>query len=63
MKSILWYENIDEKMHLDPVPFAYDYMKRTGRVSDERLRRLDPAFADTARAYGLCTPPELTASI
>ena len=46
MKSILWYETVDERMHLDPVPFAYDFMMRTGRVSDERLRRLDPEFAD-----------------
>ena len=46
MKSILWYENVDEKMHLDPIDFAYDYMMRTGRVSRERLRRLDPEFAD-----------------
>ena len=42
MKSILWYETVDQRMHLDPVAFAYDYMIRTGRVSDERLRRLDP---------------------
>lgn len=46
MKSILWYETVDERLHLDPVAFAYDFMMRTGRVSDERLRRLDPAFAD-----------------
>jgi anthraniloyl-CoA monooxygenase len=46
IKSILWYETVDDKIHLDPVAFAYDYMMRTGRVSDERLRRLDPDFAD-----------------
>ena len=46
MKSILWYETVDERMDLDPVSFAYDFMMRTGRVSDERLRKLDPAFAD-----------------
>ena len=46
MKSILWYETVDERMHLDPVAFAYDFMMRTGRVSDDRLRRLDPEFAD-----------------
>ena len=46
MKSILWYETVDERMHLDPVAFAYDFMMRTGRVSNERLRRIDPEFAD-----------------
>ena len=46
MKSILWYETVDQRMHLDPIPFAYDYMMRTGRVSDERLRRIDPEFAE-----------------
>jgi anthraniloyl-CoA monooxygenase len=51
MKSILWYETIDERMELDPVAFAYDYMMRTGRVSDERLRRLDPEFADLVKRH------------
>ena len=63
MKSILWYEDIDRKMHLDPIPFAYDYMKRTGRVSDARLRRLDPAFARLVEDHGLFADSELTASI
>ena len=63
MKSILWYESVNEKMHLDPVPFAYDYMMRTGRVNDEKLRRLDPEFAELVKAYGLGTAPELVASI
>lgn len=45
MKSILWYESVDERMHLEPVAFAYDYMMRTGRVDHERLRRQDPEFA------------------
>ena len=57
MKSILWYENVDEKMHLDPIPFAYDYMMRTGRVSDARLRGLDPDFADLVKATGCSSPP------
>lgn len=46
MRSILWYESVDERMHLDPIAFAYDFMMRTGRVSTERLRRIDPDFAD-----------------
>jgi anthraniloyl-CoA monooxygenase len=53
MKSILWYESVDEKMHLDPVPFAYDYMMRTGRVNDERLRLMDPEFADLVARHNL----------
>ena len=53
MKSILWYETVDTRMDLDPVAFAYDYMMRTGRVSHERLWRLDPDFAALAEARGL----------
>ena len=53
MKSILWYETVDERMHLDPPAFAYNYMKRTGRVSDARLRRLDPDFAALAERHEL----------
>jgi anthraniloyl-CoA monooxygenase len=48
MKSILWYETVDQRMQLDPVRFAYDYMMRTGRMSDERLRHIDPEFAALA---------------
>lgn len=53
MKSILWYETVDERMNLDPPAFAYNYMKRTGRVSDERLRRIDPEFAALAERHEL----------
>ena len=53
MKSIIWYETVDERMHLDPVPFAYNFMMRTGRVSHERLRRIDPAFASLAESHQL----------
>ena len=31
-------------MDLDPVSFAYDYMRRTGQVSHEELRERDPEF-------------------
>ena len=53
MKSILWYETVDERMHLDPVAFAYDFMMRTGRVSPERLRRIDPDFAEMVESRRL----------
>jgi anthraniloyl-CoA monooxygenase len=43
--SLDWYENVDQKMHLDPIDFTYDYMRRTGRVTHEDLRRRAPVFA------------------
>lgn len=45
MRSILWYETVDARKHLSPLAFAYSYMMRTGKVDDERLRRIDPDFA------------------
>ncbi len=56
MRSILWYETVDQRMDLDPIAFAYDFMMRTGRISNERLRRLDPAFADLAERNNLLAP-------
>lgn len=44
-RSLDWYENVAAKMHLDPIAFAYDYMRRTGQVSHDDLRQRDPAFA------------------
>jgi 2-polyprenyl-6-methoxyphenol hydroxylase-like FAD-dependent oxidoreductase len=44
IKSILWYENVGEIFHLDPLAFAYSYFRRTGKMSHEDLRRMDPAF-------------------
>jgi anthraniloyl-CoA monooxygenase len=41
-KSLDWYENVADKMPLDPISFAYDYMRRTGRVTHEDLRERDP---------------------
>ena len=44
MKSILWYENVAAIMRLDPVAFAHSHFRRTGKVSHEDPRRMDPAF-------------------
>ena len=43
--SLEWYEKVAGKLHLDPVDFAYDYMRRTGQVSHDDLKQRDPAFA------------------
>ncbi len=43
--SLRWYEQMDERMTLDPVDFAYSYMTRTGRVDHADMRRRDPGLA------------------
>jgi len=47
-RSIEWYEKMGEHMALAPHDFVYSFLTRTGRMSDERLRREAPQFM---RAY------------
>ena len=49
--SARWYQRMGETMSLDPYDFAYDYMTRTGRVSERRLRRIAPNFMARFRAH------------
>jgi anthraniloyl-CoA monooxygenase len=46
IKSTEWYENLGQKLHLDPISFAYDYLRRSGRVSHADIRQRDPGLAD-----------------
>jgi benzoate-CoA ligase family protein len=48
--SSFWYERMADKMALGPVDLAYDYMTRSGRVSDERLAEMAPRFMARVRA-------------
>jgi anthraniloyl-CoA monooxygenase len=50
-KSLDWYENVAAKMALDPISFAYDYMRRTDQVSHEDLKQRDPYFTAAYEAH------------
>lgn len=50
-KSLAWYENMRHLMHLDPIPFAYDYMMRGGKVNHEGLRQKAPKFIAAYEAH------------
>jgi 2-polyprenyl-6-methoxyphenol hydroxylase-like FAD-dependent oxidoreductase len=43
-QSSYWYERLSDKMALAPWQLAYDYMTRSGRMSDARLREEAPRF-------------------
>ena len=43
--SLLTLENIADDWSLDPLPFAYKLMTRSGRITHEKLKKRDPEFA------------------
>ena len=43
-ESMRWFENARSYMHLSPIELAYSLMMRSGRVSEEDLKRRDPSF-------------------
>ncbi len=52
--SSYWYEDFPARMvRHDAVALAYDYMTRSGRMSDERLRAQAPGFMQRVDAAGL----------
>jgi len=40
-----WYETFGDKMRLNPMDFAHDYLMRSGRMTEERMRQIVPGFA------------------
>jgi anthraniloyl-CoA monooxygenase len=49
--SYQWYENFPSAMALDPLPFVYGYMKRSGRIDDDTLRQRAPRFMARYEVY------------
>ena len=52
LASARWYERFAERMHLSPTAFAYDYMTRSGRMDDRRLKAVAPRFYRRWREAG-----------
>ena len=44
---------LDERMQLEPWPFALSYIRRAGRVGSERLRAMAPRFTAALEARGI----------
>jgi anthraniloyl-CoA monooxygenase len=49
--SLLTLENIAEDWALDPLPFAYKLMTRSGRITHEKLKKRDPEFVAAYDAW------------
>ena len=49
--SYEWYEGFREKMQLGLIEFTYDFMTRTGRMSDRRLGERHPQFLEKFQQY------------
>jgi len=43
-QSLVWFEQMKKYSFLDPLPFAFALMTRSGRIDLEKLRRRDPEF-------------------
>ena len=54
IRSTEWYENVSDKLHLDPISFAYDYLRRSGRVTHADIRQRDPELAAKYEALHPC---------
>lgn len=49
-ESMVWFENAGNYLHLSPIQLAYSLMTRSGKVTDEALRRRDPKFMNAYEA-------------
>jgi len=57
LRSLVWLEDVEAHLHLEPVPFAYRHMMRSRRVGYGRLKERDPAFAARYDRWRAARPP------
>ncbi|CAN5471693.1 hypothetical protein BH23ACI1_BH23ACI1_02790 [soil metagenome] len=60
--SLRWFEDMDQYVHLQPLPFAVEAMTRSKRVDVEKLRQRDPAFVAAYERWKAEQPPGSDAS-
>ncbi|MEM7111898.1 MAG: FAD-dependent monooxygenase [Chloroflexota bacterium] len=63
VNSYTWYEEVRQHMEMHPLDFTHNFMTRTGRLNDDRLRAIAPEFmaayeAHKAGANGLGNQPQ-----
>ncbi len=56
LRSLTWLENVEQYLHLDPLPFTYRAMTRSRRVSFKRIQLADPDFAARYDAWRKAQP-------
>lgn len=49
--SALWYEKFGDHMALDPMDMAWSYIQRSGRIDEDRLAGISPAFVERYRRH------------
>jgi anthraniloyl-CoA monooxygenase len=43
-ESLIWFENVKDYIHLDPLRFAYALMTRSKKIDFDNLKKRDPEF-------------------
>lgn len=61
-RSFLWYEDVANRMRQPLDSFIYDFLTRTGRVDEERLRKYAPDFFDIWQRHKAGMPDILGAA-
>jgi anthraniloyl-CoA monooxygenase len=42
--SLVWLEQAERSVHLEPIPLTYELMTRSGKIDYEKLKKRDPEF-------------------